>query len=186
MQNIDQLSTWNQCLDYLQDIIPSSLFSMWICPLQAQQLGDTLLLGAPNRIVFDEVNRVYLPLIREFFEERYVGKIKSFKSYVVGEISAPLLASPSFTSPAFEQGFASTDTGHESELNPDFTFRNFVIGKSNQLAEAAAEQVAISPGRAYNPLFLYGGVGLGKTHLMHAIGNRIRETKPHLSVRYLH
>jgi chromosomal replication initiator protein len=74
----------------------------------------------------------------------------------------------------------------DSDLNPDFTFRNFIIGKSNQLAEAAAEQVAISPGKVYNPLFLYGGVGLGKTHLMHSIGNRIGETKPHLKVRYLH
>jgi chromosomal replication initiator protein len=189
--NIEQMYIWNQCLDYLQDAVPSSLFSMWICPLQVQQLGETLLLGAPNRIVFDEVNRVYLPLIREFFEERFVGKIKSFRTYIVGEISAPpvegRLAFPPPVIPAKNSGVTGgADRGYDSELNPDFTFRNFVIGKSNQLAEAAAEQVAVSPGRVYNPLFLYGGVGLGKTHLMHAIGNRIRDTQPHLSVRYLH
>ncbi len=191
--NIEQMNIWNQCLDYLQDAVPSSLFSMWICPLQVQQLGDSLLLGAPNRIVFDEVNRVYLPLIREFFEERFVGKIKSFRTYVVGEISSPsvegklsfLLPTP-LSTPVTNPVTAESDRGYDSEINPDFTFRNFVIGKSNQLAEAAAEQVAVAPGRAYNPLFLYGGVGLGKTHLMHAIGNRIRDTQPHLSVRYLH
>jgi len=184
--NIEQMHVWNQCLDYLQEGMPSSLFSMWICPLQAQQLGETLLLGAPNRIVFDEVNRVYLPLIREFFEERFVGKIKTFKAYVIGEIAVP---SPR-PAPPLHLNSRSTvkaiDRGYESELNPDFTFLNFVIGKANQLAEAAAEQVALSPGRAYNPLFLYGGVGLGKTHLIHAIGNRIRETQPYLNVRYLH
>ena len=184
--NIEQMNVWNQCLDYLQEVMPSSLFSMWICPLQVQQMGETLLLGAPNRIVFDEVSRVYLPLIREFFEDRFVGKIKNFKAYVVGEITMPpvenRLPFPQ-SSPVMER---APDRGYEAELNPDFTFRNFVIGKSNQLAEAAAEQVALSPGKAYNPLFLYGGVGLGKTHLIHAIGNRIRDTQPHLNVRYLH
>lgn len=75
---------------------------------------------------------------------------------------------------------------HDSNLNPKFTFDNFVEGKSNQLARAAAQQVAENPGVAYNPLFLYGGVGLGKTHLMHAIGNLILEHNPNGNVVYLH
>src|SRR5262249_38690119 len=73
-----------------------------------------------------------------------------------------------------------------SRLNPDFTFANFVEGKSNQLARAAASQVAENPGRAYNPLFIYGGVGLGKTHLMHAVGNVIRTRNPKARVAYVH
>ena len=72
------------------------------------------------------------------------------------------------------------------ELNPNYTFSNFIQGKSNQLARAAASQVASNPGGAYNPLFIYGGVGLGKTHLMHAIGNHLRETNPSANVVYLH
>src|SRR5262249_25497597 len=73
-----------------------------------------------------------------------------------------------------------------SRLNPDFTFANFVEGKSNQLARAAASQVAENPGRAYNPLFIYGGVGLGKTHLMHAVGNVVRTRNPKARVAYVH
>lgn len=72
------------------------------------------------------------------------------------------------------------------ELNPNYTFSNFIQGKSNQLARAAASQVASNPGGAYNPLFIYGGVGLGKTHLMHAIGNHLRQTNPSANVVYLH
>lgn len=79
-----------------------------------------------------------------------------------------------------------SEVEHQSNLNPSFIFSNFVVGKSNQLAEAAAKQVAQNPGGAYNPLFLYGGVGLGKTHLMHAIGNEILAKKPGAKVVYLH
>ncbi len=74
----------------------------------------------------------------------------------------------------------------KGELNPNYTFNNFIEGKSNQIARAAAAQVADNPGGAYNPLFIYGGVGLGKTHLMHAIGNHLKEQNPDANVVYLH
>jgi chromosomal replication initiator protein len=73
-----------------------------------------------------------------------------------------------------------------SQLNPDFTFDSFVEGKSNQLARAASQQVAENPGKAYNPLFIYGGVGLGKTHLMHAVGNQMLKRNPNARIAYLH
>ncbi|MBM4222342.1 MAG: chromosomal replication initiator protein DnaA [Gammaproteobacteria bacterium] len=184
----EQLTTWNECLDYLQEVVPSTHFSTWICPLQMQILGETLLLGAPNRIVYEEVNAKYLPIIKEFFEDRFSDKVKKFKAYVVGEHSSVRAKNTVGVLPqALPSKAANTSTMAASgELNPEYTFQNFVIGKSNQFAEAAAEQVALNPGRAYNPLFVYGGVGLGKTHLLHAIGNRIQQDKPGLKVRYLH
>ncbi|NBX71674.1 chromosomal replication initiator protein DnaA [bacterium] len=187
--NFDQASLWNQCLDYLQEVIPTTAFTSWICPLQVQQIGQTILLGAPNRIVMEELRSSYLLLIESFFKENYPDKIKALKIFIIGDESIPQPSNNkiNFSSSNLLARLDSTPPDPmANELNPEFTFINFVIGKSNQLAEAAAEQVAQSPGIAYNPLFLYGGVGLGKTHLMQAIGNKIKETKPHLNVRYLH
>lgn len=192
---------WNLCLDQLQDILSPAIFTMWICPLQFQQIGSTILLGAPNRIVYHEVEQKYLPHIEDFFSDNQSFKIKKIKLYLIGEESPrfddedesqedfaeiPLpTVSPKQRKPMPERD-SGCATDSQRELNPDFTFRNFVIGKSNQMAEAAAEQVALCPGHAYNPLFLYGGVGLGKTHLMQAVGNKILETQPNLTVCYLH
>ncbi len=154
---------------------------MWVCPLQVKITSDILLIGAPNRIVFDEVKEKCLALIEEFFEENSFYGIRCVRLYVLGEITvqyAPI---------APIANVAAVKSGHAplaGDLQPDFTFGNFIIGKSNQLAEAAAEQVALAPGKTYNPLFLYGSVGLGKTHLLHAIGNRIKENQPQLNVRY--
>jgi chromosomal replication initiator protein len=172
---------------------------MWICPLQFQQIGQTVLLGAPNRIVFHEVERKYFQYIEDFFIENQIDTVKKIKLYLIGDESfdfdegeCPEVFKPSSKT----LGPKNTATEHfasrkgvadsQKDLNPDFTFSNFVIGKSNQMAEAAAEQVALCPGYAYNPLFLYGGVGLGKTHLMQAIGNKILANQPNLKVCYLH
>lgn len=200
--NSEQINMWNTCLDYLQEQIASVDFSTWICPLQVQQIGQTLLLGAPNRIVMDELKNAYLPIIESFFNENYPEKINALKVFIIGDFQTdsqlPINKTP-FQIPSHNSIQSKTTqiakqlTGpskfsdpSSNELNPEFTFSNFVIGKSNQLAEAAAEQVAKAPGRAYNPLFLYGDVGLGKTHLIQAIGNKIKETQPQLNVKYLH
>jgi chromosomal replication initiator protein len=189
--NIEQVNLWNQCLDYLQETIPITAFTSWICPLQVQQIGQTILLGAPNRIVMEELRTTYLVMIETFFKDNFPEKIKSLKLCIIGEentVSAPNIKSNphNIVNAGVKPTSSFTHSVTVNELNPEFTFNNFVIGKSNQLAEAAAEQVALSPGIAYNPLFLYGGVGLGKTHLMQAIGNKIKETRPQLNVRYLH
>jgi chromosomal replication initiator protein len=199
--NSEQINMWNTCLDYLQEQIPSVAFSTWICPLQVQQIGQTLLLGAPNRIVMDELKNSYISIIESFFNENYPEKITSLKIFIIGDFQndPPVYAkyaagetldknvSTKIPTPTRQSNNTSKFSDSSSnELNPEFTFANFVIGKSNQLAEAAAEQVAKAPGHAYNPLFLYGDVGLGKTHLIQAIGNKIKETQPSLNVKYLH
>lgn len=196
-------SLWQQCLDRLQDELPTQQFSMWIRPLQVE-LGDrALTLFAPNRFVLDWVRDKYMTRINEllgelcgseapslFFE---VGSKKNTASAVT---SAPATAPsrpasepakpkvvPSWQQPARQN---DADVQYRSNINPVYTFDNFVEGKSNQLARAAAGQVADNPGKAYNPLFLYGGTGLGKTHLLYSVGNAILANKPGAKVVYMH
>lgn len=189
-------SVWNLCLDQLQDILSPAVFTMWICPLQFQQIGHTVLLGAPNRIVFHEVEKKYFHHIQDFFKENQKN-INKIKLYLIGDDQFKVDAEyneliPQSVIIQAQAPKSKKNANHgvfvdfQKELNPEFTFSNFVIGKSNQMAEAAAEQVALCPGYAYNPLFLYGGVGLGKTHLMQAVGNKIIETQPSLNVCYRH
>ncbi|WP_375056606.1 chromosomal replication initiator protein DnaA [Zobellella sp. DQSA1] len=184
---------WQQCLNRLQDELPSAEFSMWIRPLQAELGDNTLTLFAPNRFVLDWVRDKYLirinGLLGEFcgsncpqlkFE---VGNKRAQVNLVANnKPQAKVLAAPSW----IEQAEDKPQINHKSNMNPNYTFDNFVEGKSNQLARAAARQVADNPGGAYNPLFLYGGTGLGKTHLLHAVGNGIRARKADAKVIYMH
>ncbi|MDY0006856.1 MAG: chromosomal replication initiator protein DnaA [Spongiibacteraceae bacterium] len=183
---------WQQCLDHLEDELPAQQFNTWIRPLHAERDGDALRLLAPNRFVLDWVKDRYGEQIIAFARQlsgnaalRLVLEIGSRKK--VEPDPAPLRPAatapgPGLGEPAPVRGTA----GRRSNLNSNFTFDNFVEGKSNQLARAASRQVAGNPGVAYNPLFLYGGVGLGKTHLMHAIGNMILAQRPGANVVYLH
>ncbi len=163
----------------LQAELPEQQFNTWIRPLQAVEDGPVLKLLAPNRFVVDWLNQHYLNRIVEI-----VGGSGS-ASQVVVEVgsrhsgAAPLAANP--RPPA-----SSAEAPIVSRLNPEFSFDNFVGGKSNQLARAAACQVGVNPGKSYNPLFIYGGVGLGKTHLMQAIGNAMRKNNPAARVSYVH
>ena len=167
-------SLWNQCLRALELELSEQQFNTWIRPLQAEGSDHGLKLLAPNRFVVDWV--------QEHCMEHIVAVTGPVPvQLIVGSRRPPLPAGP------------TTDTGSRprqpmlgSRLNPAFTFESFVEGKSNQLARAAALQVGSNRGRAYNPLFLYGGVGLGKTHLMHAIGNVIVEREPDAKVVYIH
>ncbi|MBL1379373.1 chromosomal replication initiator protein DnaA [Zobellella iuensis] len=184
---------WQQCLNRLQDELPSAEFSMWIRPLQAELGDNTLTLFAPNRFVLDWVRDKYLlrinGLLGEFcgsncpqlkFE---VGNKRAQVNLVANnKPQAKVQATPSW----IEQAEDKPQINHKSNMNPNYTFDNFVEGKSNQLARAAARQVADNPGGAYNPLFLYGGTGLGKTHLLHAVGNGIRARKADAKVIYMH
>src|SRR5690606_2517241 len=145
-------------------------FNTWIRPLQAVEDGNTLRLLAPNRFVVDWVNENVAGRISELVDAVGTQPVSS----VVLEVGSRSVASPPTPSPVTPRAAKEPPAVIGSRLNPDFTFANFVEGKSNQLARAAAVQVAENPGKAYNPLFIYGGVGLGKTHLMHAVGNVIR------------
>ena len=173
---------WNQCTRVLQAELPEQQFNTWIRPLQAVDDGDKLRLLAPNRFVIDWVQRHHLERILQVVDDAHAETEVVLE---VGSRDAAGVAAP------LEEPLASTGPRKHrqpvvSRLNPQFTFASFVEGKSNQLARAAASQVGENPGKSYNPLFIYGGVGLGKTHLMHAVGNAMLEANPDARVSYVH
>lgn len=185
-------NVWKQCLHQLEAEVTEPLFNIWIRPLQAVEEDGVLKLLAPNRFVVDWVRQNALPRILELVRTGDEGPSRQVQ-LEVGSRPAPAPL------PVAETAEAAPVAGHlplrqpmlgsaplSGRVNPEFTFDNFVEGKSNQLGKAAARQVADNPGRAYNPLFIYGGVGLGKTHLMHAVANAMRERNSQARVAYVH
>lgn len=151
----------------------------WIRPLQARQDEGLLRLLAPNRFVRDWVRDNFLARISELARALQPAPVPQVR-LDIGD------RAPADGAPADSRRRERRDDAGASRLNPEYTFATFVEGKSNQLARAAAQQVAENPGTAYNPLFLYGGVGLGKTHLMHSVGNQLLEKRPGARVAYVH
>ena len=185
---------WRKCLDRLEGELSLQQFNTWVRPLQAVEDATSIELLAPNHFVRDWVSQNYRERIREVLSD--LGAPGEFSVSVrVGtrsvERRAPAnanierTASPA-TKPSSHFRRAGDGQAITTGVRPEFTFQNFVEGKSNQLARAASMQVGSNPGNAYNPLFIYGGVGLGKTHLMHAVGNTILEANPTATVVYLH
>lgn len=180
-----EASLWNRCLRLLESEIPEQQFNTWVRPLQAVEEDGVLKLLAPNRFVVDWLTQNLRARIEELMStvaDTSAPQIQLEVGTRVGA-SAPVIVSPSGNGARVRRAEPIVIGGR---VNPDFTFANFVEGKSNQLAKAAAQQVGENPGRAYNPLFIYGGVGLGKTHLMHAVANMMRENKPEARVAYVH
>jgi chromosomal replication initiator protein len=184
MQNL-----WQACLRRLEQELPPQQFNTWIRPLAAKpgDDADTLVLAAPNRFV--------LELVRE----RFAARIEKLAAETVGHnLGVRLVLARGASSGERAQSDAPRANGEpagasdrsavleRARLNRNFTFENFVTGKANQLARAAAIQVAENPGTSYNPLFVYGGVGLGKTHLLQAIGNYVAERRREARIRYIH
>lgn len=175
---------WKSCLECLERELSEQQLSTWIRPLHARQEGDSLRLLAPNRFVLDWVKKHHLAQIQAVLERLNPEQ----PAPVLLEIgSGPLPDEPTADSEEESQetpvpDAATAINGAEllksGILNPDFTFATFVEGNSNQIARAACLQVTQNPGKAYNPLFIYGGTGLGKTHLIHAVGNMLRERDP--------
>jgi chromosomal replication initiator protein len=181
-----QGSLWRRCLTQLEAELPEAQFNTWIRPLQAVEDGHTLRLLAPNRFVVDWVNENVVGRISELVDAVGSAPVPAVV-LEVGSRAVPVAApAPTLASQNGRPQAKDLPSLLGSRLNPDFTFASFVEGKSNQLARAAAVQVAENPGRAYNPLFIYGGVGLGKTHLMHAVGNTIRSRNERARVAYVH
>ncbi len=167
---------WSRCVGALQAELTEQEFNTWIRPLQAVEDGRVLRLLAPNQFVIKWIERHYL--------EKINGLLK-------GRLDPVLEVGSRQTAAADRDGAvrklqAARVAPVASRLNPTFTFDTFVEGKSNQLAKAAATQVGANPGTSYNPLFIYGGVGLGKTHLMQAVGNALLANNPSARVSYLH
>jgi len=166
----------------LEAELPQQQFNTWVRPLQAMEGNGALKLLAPNRFVVDWINANLLPRIGELLRDESTGDAP-IVTVEVGSRNAPLRRAASVATLPVRRAEGLV-VG--ARLNPDFSFATFVEGKSNQLAKAAALQVAENPGRAYNPLFLYGGVGLGKTHLMHAIAHLIKQNDAEARIAYVH
>jgi chromosomal replication initiator protein len=183
-------SLWDRCVRQLECDLPEQHFNTWIRPLQAVEDQDVLKLLAPNRFVVDWVRQNFFKQIADIAADCSDGSAPD----LVLEVGTKSINKP-VSERAVRKSFAGSqgDTSRKpfqpvvgGRLNATFTFDSFIEGKSNQLARAAAYQVGINPGSAYNPLFIYGGVGLGKTHLMHSVGNTILKNKPNARVAYVH
>ncbi|HJL66348.1 MAG TPA: chromosomal replication initiator protein DnaA, partial [Arenicellales bacterium] len=173
---------WQHCVGQLENELSAQQFNTWIRPLHALEEEGALRLFAPNRFVMDWLRQQHLERLTDIVKEVAKSPIE-----ITIEIGSQT-KEPSRTTPVSRPIRRKTPllpyaTGR---LNPSFSFENHIEGKSNQLARAAAGQVGANPGLAYNPLFIYGGVGLGKTHLMQAAGNMIIERDPEAKVVYVH
>lgn len=175
---------WESCLQFFENTLPAQQFNSWIKPLAFEMEGDKIVLGAPNGFTLKIIQDRFLPQIVQQAEA-----LLNYRPAVelrLRKTAAPTALEPrrplAAAAPKPEQ---KAPKGH-NKINPALSFDNFVLGKANQLAHAAALQVAEAPGTSYNPLFVYGGVGLGKTHLIQAIGNHIRRENPRAKICYVH
>ncbi|MDD4657510.1 MAG: chromosomal replication initiator protein DnaA [Eubacteriales bacterium] len=163
---------WNKTLELIEQRISGPSFETWLKETEAlSRIGDNLVIGVPTDFVKEWLENRYSQLICDVLQEVTGSRIHV--TFIVG--SATKMAEP----------FARGDEISSAQLNPKYTFESFVIGNSNRFAHAAALAVAEAPAKAYNPLFIYGGVGLGKTHLMHAIGHFVHRHYPSFKVVYL-
>jgi chromosomal replication initiator protein len=177
---------WRRCLERLEGEFGAEDIHTYLKPLQPAEGDDGLRLLAPNAYTLERIENEFLPRIRAILNH-LAGRSTPVR-LEVGTLNArrTLAARPSRNAvPAAAVEMPPPVVEFDGNLDPNYTFDSFVEGKSNQLGKAAAIQVATNPGRAYNPLLLYGGTGLGKTHLMHAAGNLIRENNPRTKVMYL-
>ena len=183
-------SLWNRCLRVLEGELPEQQFNTWVRPLQVIERDGELTLLAPNRYVIEWLGQNLLPRIKELilaFAEGLAPEVAldvGTRAGVTVPVAPAVARDDGAAAARMRKLLAPTVLG--SRINLDFTFDSFVEGKSNQLAKAAAIQVAGNPGKAYNPLFIYGGVGLGKTHLMHAVANKLKERNSEARLAYVH
>jgi len=166
------LELWNKCSEKLENTLSQEDFNTWIRPLKATQEKDTLELMAPNDFILNYIEKNFAQNIEELIKQNSKKNIS--------------LVFKTLTKETFVDKYKNNEKNSEIKLVDGYIFENFVEGKSNHLALAAAKQVAANPKGDYNPLFIYGGVGLGKTHLMHAVGNEILKNEPNKRIVYVH
>ena len=207
-----QQEFWPYCLAHLEQELPAQQFNTWIKPLHVEYADDdgnpSLTLKAPNRFILQWVRERYLHRIGELGEAFHGVPLRLDLQLLAAVPVTPQAASTVTSLPAANAASSSAPVARKAppasedsaktasnavelayektRLNPDFTFDTLVTGRANDLARAAAMQVAQNPGTSYSPLFIYGGVGLGKTHLVHAIGNAVFQLNPRAVVRYVH
>lgn len=188
---------WSHCLINFQDELPAQQFNSWIKSLRIEMASSgQLRLLAPNRFVLQWVRERYLPRIEHLLQELYPdasGITLSLDESIDVRESATEKSAPATDTPAISIDVSDTPPARgtdpiyeKTRLNNEFSFEALVTGRSNDLARAAAQQVGMNPGISYNPLFVYGGVGLGKTHLVHALGNEVWRHHPGKIIRYVH
>ena len=186
---------WSHCIAHFEQTLNNQQLNTWLKPLTVRENGSEVLVSAPNRFVLQWVKDRFLQDI-ETLAERYFERKMAVTLTLARTGANPKAAAPDATAdkavpaepeprPAMAKS-SPNSLPEYSRLNPQFTFETFVRGKANDLARAAALQVADHPGASYNPLFVYGGVGLGKTHLIQAIGNQVSSADPTANVRYIH
>jgi chromosomal replication initiator protein len=189
---------WSICLNWFEQELPAQQFNTWIKGLRLEidpKNNTQYQLIAPNRFIMQWVRERYLTQIEALGNDFFAHPI-TIQLSVTEPIPESSLPNPELednheipqkitkkTAPSEKNGESNYQKTH---LNQDFTFNTLVTGRANDLARAAAQQVAMNPGTSYNPLFIYGGVGLGKTHLIHAIGNSIYAANPAMEIRYVH
>ncbi|MEW6165824.1 MAG: chromosomal replication initiator protein DnaA [Pseudomonadota bacterium] len=184
---------WSDCLSRFERELPAQQFNAWIKTLRMESDADgrRLRLVAPNGFILRWVRDRYLDRIEDLSRQFFPDPVSidltvdesaglSVREPAAANEPVPVAARQPVVTPESTQDYEKT------RLNPEFTFDTLVTGRSNDLARAAAQQVAINPGASYNPLFIYGGVGLGKTHLVHALGNEVLLHAPDKVIRYIH
>ncbi len=199
------MSLWQQCLEQLESQLNAQQFNTWIRPLQAVEDNDALRLLAPNRFVLDWVNERFFDKIQTIITRLRNGEhhrvtleigsrqktsppaaVTEARSLTVERSAPKQTAVADSGTPIFRRREDINTLKHVSNLRDEYTFTSFVEGKSNQIAKAASVQIGENPGVAYNPLFIYGGAGLGKTHLMHAVGNLMLQKNHASKIVYVH
>jgi chromosomal replication initiator protein len=172
-------NVWDRFLAHLKSRVSINTYNTWFQPTRLNRAeGDTLYIQIPSTVFRQVLTRTYGEIIRAVFHE--IGMPNAKLHFVCTEEEVPS-APPAAAVKQSKLDFESTD----NQLNPRYQFETFVVGKSNEFAHAAAHAVAEQPSKAYNPLFLYGGVGMGKTHLMHAIGHLIKKRNPAMRLNYI-
>jgi chromosomal replication initiator protein len=186
-------SLWQACVDQLAQELPEQQFNTWIKPLTAQVADDysRVTLFVVNRFKLDWIRAQYGARITALLEKIYGQPIQIELALAPREIQikpkvSPVEAEVFPLEESYGNGAERINPGNRTRLNTALTFETLVEGTANRMARAAAMHVASSPGQLYNPLFIYGGVGLGKTHLIHAVGNRLLSERPNAKVLYIH
>ena len=201
LNSTSPLGFWDDAIGILSRELSPQQFKTWIQPLTLLSFiesDDSLTIGAPNRFKLDWIKKTFADRFQELASQYFgrpinVGFTLALEGGVVSptpttaaDESVEKLVSIEVVEPSASAEESAFEIEDHSKLNPNLTFETFVTGKANQLARAASIQVAHNPGTSYNPMFLYGGVGLGKTHLIHAIGNHLLKEKPNARIRYIH
>jgi len=173
-------NTWERFLEYVKPRVNPHTFSTWFQPTRLERVeGETLFVRVPKPMFRRVLTQTYGEIVKAVLNQ--IGMPRAQVQYVCAEEEPAAASSPAIPARQSRLDFEST----EHQLNLRYTFDTFVVGKSNEFAHAASRAVAEQPSKAYNPLFLYGGVGMGKTHLMHAIGHMIKKRNPAMRLTYI-